>query len=100
MEERVKESRQLPFDKVLTNMLIKILLDIGVRKEDILITANGKEIKFIQLTQKNIYEETLLVIGRDHHSQVKWVDKLNTVEPVIWDDVWKTVQFVAVNKSN
>ena len=89
LEEKVKESRQLPFDKVLTNMLSKILLDTCVRKEDILITANGEEIKFTQLTQKNLYEETLLVIGRDHHSQVKWVVKLNT--SVIWDDVWKTV---------
>ena len=57
LEEKVKESRHLPFDKVLTNMLSKILLDIDVRKEDILITANGKQIKFRLLTQKKNQSE-------------------------------------------
>ena len=89
-EEKVKESRKLPFDKVLTNLLSNIVLDTSVLKEDILITSNGEEIKFTQLTQKKLYEETPTVIGGDHHSQVKWVEKLNT--PIKWDDVWKTVQ--------
>ena len=89
LDEKVKESRKLPFDKVLTNMLSKILLNTSVRKEDILTTTDGKEIKFTQITQKHLYEETLLSIGRDHHSQVKWVEKLNT--SINWEEVWKAV---------
>ena len=89
LEEKVKESRNLPFDKVLTNMLNKILLSTSVRKDDILISHKGKEIKFTQVTQKLLYEEALLSIGRDHHSQVKWVEKLNI--PINWDEVWNAV---------
>ena len=89
LDEKVKESRHFPFDKVLTNMLSKIKINTSVRKEDILVTGNGEEIKFTQLTQKYLYEETLITVGRDHHSQVKWVLKLN--KSIIWDEVWKTV---------
>ena len=98
LDEKVKEARKLPFDKVLTNMLNKILLNTSVRKEDILITRNGEEIKFTQVTQKHLYEETLLGINRDHHSQIKWVEKLNT--SIMWEDVWKTVHnFLSTNRT-
>ena len=50
LEEKVKERRKHPFDKVLTNMLGKILCNTSVRKEDILVTNKGKEIKFTQIT--------------------------------------------------
>ena len=89
LEEKAKEVRKRPFDKVLTNMLSKIQINTSVRKEDILITHNGKEIKFAQLTQKQLYEEAIISTGRDHHSQVKWVEKLNT--SIIWEDVWSAV---------
>ena len=68
MEEKAEERRKLPFDKVLTNMLSKILLDTNVRKEDILVVTNGDEIKLAQITQKQLYEESLSFINTDHHS--------------------------------
>ena len=89
LEEKMKENRKLPFDKVLTNMFNKIVLNTAVPKEDTLVTNNGEQIKIMQLTQKKLYEESLLHIERDHHSQVKWVLKLNT--SIVWEDVWNTV---------
>ena len=98
LEEKAKEIRKLPFDKVLTNMLNKIILNTTVRKEDILVTSNGDEIKLAQITQKQLYEESLLIISRDHHSQVKWIQKLDT--SIVWEEVWKTVQnFLSTNKT-
>ena len=98
LDEKVKESRKLPFDKVLTNMLSKILVNPLARKVDILITASGEEIKLTEITQKQLYEETLFTIGRDHHSQVKWVEKLDT--SIVWEDVWKTVHnILSTNKT-
>lgn len=70
-------------------MLSKILLNTSVRKEDILVASNGDEIKFTEITHKQIYEEAILSIGRDHHSQVKWIQRLNT--SISWEEVWNTV---------
>ena len=79
-------------------MLSKILVNTDVRKEDVLITSNGKEIKFAQVTQKQLYEEALVRISGDHFSQVKWVEKLNT--SIVWEEVWKTVHnFFLTNKT-
>ena len=50
---------------------------------------NGEEVQLKLVTQKQLYEETLLTIHRDHHSQIKWVEKLDTA--IVWEDVWKTV---------
>ena len=98
LEEKAKERRKLPFDKVLTNMLHKILLNTSVRKEDILVTRNGEEIKLAQITQKQLYEEALLNINRDHHSQVKWIQTLDT--SIMWEEVRKTVHnFFSTNKT-
>ena len=98
LDEKVKENRQLPHDKVLTKMLSKILLNTSVPKEDILIKYNGEEIKFAQITQKQLYEEALIRISGDHFSQVKWVEKLNT--SIVWEEVWKTVHnFFLTNKT-
>ena len=98
LEEKAKEGRQISFDKVLTNMLTKILLNTSVRKEDILITRKGEEIKFVQMTQKQLYEEAILSMSRDHHSQVKWILKLDT--SIAWEEVWKTVHnFLSTNKT-
>ena len=98
LEEKVKECRKHPFDKVLTNMLGKILCNTSVRKEDILVTNKGKEIKFTQITQKQLYEEALIRVSGDHHSQVKWVEKLNT--SISWEKVWKAVHnILSTNKT-
>ena len=80
---------KLPFNKVLTKIIDKIRISTLVKKEVNLVTLKGEEIKLTQLTQKLLYEETLLKTERDHHSQVKWVLKLNT--SIVWEEVWKTV---------
>ena len=89
LEEKVKENMGVPFDKVLTNLLTKIKVKTCVRKEDILVTHTGKEINFTQVTQKQLYEEAIMYISRDHHSQAKWVRKLDTT--IQWEKVWNAV---------
>ena len=42
-----------------------------------------------QITHKQLYEESLLNIYRDHHSQAKWTEKLNTA--IVWEHVWTAV---------
>ena len=98
LDENVKQQRQQPFDKILTSFLEKILLHTGVRKEDILIMNDGKEVKFVNVTHKQLYETAITTISRDHHSQVKWVLKLNSAIP--WLDVWGSVHnFLSTNRT-
>ena len=98
LEEKTKETRKQPFDKTLTKIFDKIKLDAFVKKEDILITHKGDEIKFSEITQKQLYEESLSKMNTDHHSQVKWVMKLQV--SIIWDDVWNAVHnFLASNET-
>ena len=92
LEEKIKENAKLPFDKVLTNMLSKILLNTNVPREDMLVINAREEISITKLTQKQLYEASLLLIERDHHSQVKWVIKLNIA--IRWEDVWNNVHNV------
>ena len=90
VEEKRKELAPLPFDKKLTALLDKILVSTQVRKEDILVTMEREEIKFKEITQKLLYEETLLQINsKDHHSAGKWIFKLTAY--VNWHEVWNTV---------
>ena len=76
---------QLPFDKILTNVLDKIIVNSQVRKENVLINLKGEEIKWNDITQKIFYEEALLRIN----SQVKLVNKLRS--PIDWEEVWNGV---------
>ena len=95
IEEKRKEMAKLPFNKPLIQILDKIRVNTVVRKEDIIVTHNGQEIKLAQITQKILYEETLLSIARDHHSQAKWVQKLDASNiHITWKDVWNTVHNV------
>ena len=90
IEEKRKELAHLPFDKVQTNLLDKILVSTLTHKEDILITSKEKKIKLKDITQKLLDEETLLKVNsHDHHSQAKLIRKLNTV--INWDNLWNTV---------
>lgn len=90
LDEKAKETRTLPFNAILVKMFNNILLNTNVRKDDILITrAGGEEIKLSQITQKELYEEALLNIYRDHKSQTKWGAKLNTA--ILWEEVWAAV---------
>ena len=63
IKEKAKQARNKPFYKVLTNMYDKIRLNTNVRKDDTIITSTGHEIKFTQVTQKQLYEEALTHIG-------------------------------------
>ena len=84
IEEKRKYLAQLPFDKTLTKVLDNISINTQVRKEDVLVTVNGDKIKLNDVTQKILYEETLLRINsQDHHSQAKLVSKLRS--PITWE---------------
>ena len=89
LQEKDKEQRHLPYNKALTNLLRKIQVNTSIRTEDILITGDYKEIIFKEVTHKIIYEEALLKNYRNHHSQEKWIEKLDT--SINWNDVWNTV---------
>ena len=89
LEQKARESRNLPFDRVLANTYNQIRINTSVRKENILILIDGKEIKFTEVTQKILYEEAIQKLYTDHHSQAKWVLKLDT--SIVWEDVWSTV---------
>ena len=98
LEEKAKETRKQPFDKEVTKLLDKIILDSSVRKEDIFIPGEGKEIRMSQVTQKLLYEETLMKTYKDHHSQGKWFFKLKSYTR--WDEVWKAVHnILSTNKT-
>ena len=98
VEEKRKEMGKFPFNKILTNVLDKIRVNTQARKEDILVTQKGEEIKLTQITQKLLYEEILLKTERDHHSQAKWVMKLKV--SIAWEEVWNTVHnILSTNES-
>ena len=75
LEEKAKESRKLSFDSTLTNMLGNLILKTNVRKYDLLVTHRGEEVKLTQITQKQLYEEALITLYGDHHSQLKCMGK-------------------------
>ena len=89
LEEKAKEGRKQPHDKSCAQLYGKLMLDPNVRKEDVFITHKGEYITLSRVTLKDIYEESLIQIGGDHHSQSKWVWKLNTV--INWNKVWEAV---------
>ena len=92
IEEKRKKMAKLPFNKLLINILDQIWVNTEVRKEDILITQKEQEIKMTLITEKLLYEETLLRTQKDHHSQAKWVVTLNSLNiHIMWEEVWKTV---------
>ena len=99
LEEKAKESRKLPFDKILINMFNKIRLKTNVTKEDKLSITNPlDEIKFTEITEKQLYEEAILLISTGtHHSELKWVNKLGCID---WKEVWNAVHnILSTNKT-
>ena len=89
LEEKSKETRKLPYDRVLTNIFSKITVNASATKYDVMITYSGEEIKFTDITHKQLYEESISKSTGDHISQTKWVEKMQT--SVNWEQVWKTV---------
>ena len=41
------------------------------------------------ITQKDLYEDAILRKSRDHKSQTKLIERLNTV--ILWEEVWNSV---------
>ena len=90
--------RKLTYNKVLVNFFDKIRITSGARQDDILLTYNGKELKISGISQKQVYEEALNNIGRLHHSQLKWVERLKTT--IDWDTTWESVHnILSTNKA-
>ena len=89
LEERAKENRKLPFDKYLIKYFDKIRLNTEITKEDNIITYSLDEIKFTDITEKQLYEEAILLRSGDHTSQLKWVNKLGCIGD--WKDIWNNV---------
>ena len=89
LDEKSKENRKLKYDKALVRFFNSIVLNPNVRENDIMIMTNGEEINLSEVTQKLMYEELLFSEGTDHHSQAKWVQKLNTA--IEWDKVWSAI---------
>ena len=89
LQEKTKQLRNLPCNKVLVNFFDKIKITPNAPQDDIMVTNGGKQLKITQLTQKQVYEEALLHIGGLHHSQIKWVDRLETTidEDITWETV-------------
>ena len=79
-------------------MYYKIKLEKNIRDTDFLVIKRGEEVKFTDISQKELYEEALLQIETHHHSEVKWTQKLDTHIP--WEDVWGAVHtnIVATNQ--
>ena len=77
-----------------------IRVSTSVRQDHNLVTQK-EEYKLSQITQKILYEETLLKVTFDHHSQYKWVQKLDQLSThIVWEDVWNTVHnFLSTNKT-
>ena len=99
LQEKAREIKKLPFQRQLTKILDGIQIYACARKEDTLIKTNGgQELNFKEITQKILYEEALFARCIVHHSEVKWVDKLNT--SITWGDVWNAVHnFLNTNQT-
>ena len=96
-EEKAKEIRGQPFDNKLTSLYHSITLTL-TSQEDILYNDEREEIKFVDVTHKQVYEATLISFSKDHHSTAKWMSKLNIVIP--WDKVWENVHnFLGTNET-
>ena len=50
------------------------------------------------ITQKQVYEDAILCMSKDHIHQTKWVTKLDTL--ILWEEVWDSVHnFPMSNKT-
>ena len=98
LHEKHKEQQKLKHDKALIRLLNKIKINTTIQRDDILVKSNGDELTLPQLSQKILYEEILIKTYRDHHSQVKWMPKVNYM--ILWDEVWNTVHnFLSSNQT-
>ena len=104
LEEKAKESRNLPYDRAQVALANNITLEMGMLeiaeiKEDMVFLGNTESVKMRLITQKQLYEDAILQKSGDHISQAKWVGKLvNTV--ILWEEVWGSVHnYLSSNKT-
>ena len=90
MEEARKQDRGDPFDEKLAKFAKNIQLDMEVQTEDLVILNNNKSIKMSHITQKQLYEDSIVRTTTLHNYQIKWIDKLQTVN--LWEEVLQIVQ--------
>ena len=89
LNEKSKESQNLSYDKKLVSLANNIILDIEVKKDDMVSLGNKTETKMAMITQKQLYKDAILKNSRDHIHQSKWAFKLQTL--ILWDEVWNSV---------
>ena len=90
LEEKSKFVNNIPSDVKVTTLADNIVLDTNVEKYDQLFLGNGGEQKKMStITQKELYEDAIFRISRDHSYQAKWLDKLNIM--ILFEEVWDSV---------
>ena len=73
-----------------------IRLDTGVKKEDMVILADGRGVEMSLITQKELYEDAILRRSVDHIHQTKCLVRLDTL--IVWEEVWDSVHnFMTTN---
>ena len=66
MEEKSKKSQKIQYDDKSVRLLHNIRLDMEVKKEDKIILGNKQEVKMSMITQKQLYEDAILISSKDH----------------------------------
>ena len=89
LQETAKESRKLPYDKILATLAKNIQLDTNRKKEDMVFLGNKKKVEMSMITQKDLYEDAIFKRSNDHSYETKWVEKLQIL--IVWEEVWNTV---------
>ena len=74
--------------KVITNLFDRIVTDLDNRQDWVLQIVTGAP-TFQMVTSRIIYTQLLKQKYKDHHSSVKWVERLHL--SVQWDRVWSAV---------
>ena len=66
LEETAKESRKLPYDKILVTLAKNVILDTSISKKDTVLLGNKNKVEMAIITQKDLYEDAILKSTTDH----------------------------------
>ena len=99
IQERKKKQDNLHHDKGLIRLLDKIQINTSLARKDVLVKGDtGKELEFLHVSQKIIYEELLYKLITLHPFEYKWTVKFNTF--FSWEHIWNTVfNFLSSNST-
>ena len=98
LEEKSKQTQNIQHDEKSVRLLDNIRLDMEAKKHDMVLLGNKEEVKMATITQKQVYEDAILCMSKDHIHQTKWVTKLDTL--ILWEEVWDSVHnFPMSNKT-